>query len=102
MTSRGEIGRPSLYICHVEMSVTSVFGENCTHTACSTCALFDLTHLSLEVSSVPDTRRCTWRLLLLAAVGMFPFPLSTDAATKVIQVSESCCATSSGSRYTSS
>ena len=34
MTSRGEMGRPSLYICHVEMSVTSTSGANCTHTAC--------------------------------------------------------------------
>ena len=74
MTSRGDIGRPSLYICHVEMSVTSVSGENCTHTACSTRALFDLKHLSPELSSVPDTRRCTWRLLLLAAVAHVPFP----------------------------
>ena len=34
MTSRGDMGRPSLYICHVEMSVTSASGANCTHTAC--------------------------------------------------------------------
>ena len=102
MTSRGEIGRPSLYICQVEMSVTSVCGENCTHTACSTSALFGLTHQSPELSSVLDARRFTWRLLLLAALTHVPSSLFTDAATKAVLVSGSCCARSSGSRYTSS
>lgn len=35
MTSSGDMGRPSLYICHVEKSVTSTSGANSTQAACT-------------------------------------------------------------------
>ena len=36
-TSRGEMGRPSLYICQEWGSATVELGANCTHMACDTC-----------------------------------------------------------------